>query len=70
MMHKIGTISFDGSLRISAGIRSGPEALAGLRLVDSFSIPGTVNTISGMDGTECLSIWNVTTWFFRELCDA
>ena len=29
--------------------------MAGLRLFNSFSIPGTVNTIPGMDGTECPS---------------
>ena len=40
-MHKIGAISIDASLKILAGTRSGPEALAGLRLLRSFTIPGT-----------------------------
>ena len=48
-MHRIGAVSCDASLRILAGTSSGPEALAGLRSLSSFSVPGTVNCISGMD---------------------
>ena len=43
-------------MRILAGTRSGPEALAGLRFLSSFSIPGTENCISGMDYTGCPSM--------------
>ena len=53
MVHRIGVISCDASLRILAGTRSGPEALDGLRFLSSFSIPSTVNCISGMDDTGC-----------------
>ena len=56
-MHKIGAISIDASLRILAGTKSGPEALAGLRLLRSFTIPGTVKTISDIDGTDSPSIF-------------
>ena len=52
MMLRIGEISCDASLRI----RSGPEALAGLRFLSSFSIPCTVNCISGIDNTGCPSM--------------
>ena len=53
MVHRVGAISCDASLRILASTRSGPEALAGLRFLSSFSIPGTVNCLSGMDDIIC-----------------
>ena len=56
MVHRIGAISCDASLRILAGTRSGPEALDGSRFLSSISIPGAVNCISGMDDTGCPSM--------------
>ena len=56
-MHKIRTIPIDASLRILAGTISGPDALAGLWLLRSFTIPGTVKTISDIGGTDWPSIF-------------
>ena len=65
MVHMIDAVSCDASLRILAGTRSEPEALAGLRFLSNFSIPGTVNCISDMDdkavlpclGGDRLALW-------------
>ena len=52
---KYGAKIITASLRILAGMRSGLEALAGLMLLSIFSIPGAVNTISGIGVTGCPS---------------
>ena len=46
-----GASSFDASFSILAGTISGPDALAGFRLLSSFSMPGAVNSMSGIEGT-------------------
>ena len=72
MIHKIRAISIDASLRILAGTISGPDALAGLWLLRSLTIPGTVKTISDMGVTDWPSIFGtspagVSSRFSREL---
>ena len=44
-----GATSFDASFSILAGTRSGPDAFEGLRLLSSFSMPGAVNSMSGIE---------------------
>ena len=46
-----GANSFDANFSILAGTRSGPDAFAGLRLLSSFSMPGAVNSMSGIGET-------------------
>ena len=46
-----GASSFDASFSILAGTISGPDALAGFRFWSSFSMPGAVNSMSGIEGT-------------------
>ena len=43
-----GAISFDASFSILAGTRSGPDDFEGLRLLSSISMPGAVNSMSGI----------------------
>ena len=45
----IGDTSLAVILRILVGSQSGPDAFAGFRFCNNFSIPGVVNTISGID---------------------
>ena len=51
-----GAISFDASLSILAGTRSGLDAFEGLKLLSSFSMPGAVNPMSGIEETGSLSM--------------
>ena len=46
-----GANSFDANFSILAGTRSGPDAFAGFRLLSSFSMPGAVNSMSGIAET-------------------
>ena len=45
------SISFDASFSTLAGTRSGPDAFAGFKLLSSFSMPGAVNSMSGIGET-------------------
>ena len=46
-----GASSFDASFYILAGTISWPDALAGFRLLSSFSVLRAVNSMSGIEGT-------------------
>ena len=46
-----GAYSFDANFSILAGTRFGPDAFAGFRLLSSFSMPGAVNSMSGIGET-------------------
>ena len=51
-----GAYSFDANFSILAGTRSGPDAFAGFRLLSSFSMPGAVNSMSGIEKIGSLSM--------------
>ena len=50
------TISFDTIFRIFMGRMSGPDAFKGFKLLSNFSMPGTVNNMSGTVETVSPSI--------------
>ena len=50
MIVRIGAKSSARSLRIRAGIRSGPDALPGLIFLGNFKTPSVLSSISGIDG--------------------
>ena len=64
------TISFDTIFRIFMGRMSGPDAFKGFKLLSNFSLPGTVNNMSGTVetvGVQRFSLFYWNTAFFRFL---
>ena len=51
VLHRPEVVDIDACLSIRAGTRSGSDAFAGLRLFSGLSMPGAVDSMSGIEGT-------------------